>query len=231
MADRHRRGAVRPTRSEPIGVAFSGRHRQRLGVPRDLPHHAAPRPVAVAAQGVRAESSATDPTSSRRGPSCRRSACRCSSRRSRRRPEELDVGETVRVLEDYKALDVECAAMGLRLCRGIRAALSGMAASGRRRRRRRKPEGLSDRRESRAHDPQRRRQPDAVPGRLGRRPDQALADLQRRAEPQLRAHLRAGAPLRLRRIQSLHAAERDRGGGRDPVRGAHRATTCRRSTR
>src|SRR5499427_8938615 len=33
---------------------------------------------------------------------------------------ELDVCETVRVLEDYKALDVECAAMGLRLCRGIR---------------------------------------------------------------------------------------------------------------
>src|SRR5262249_26799206 len=34
---------------------------------------------------------------------------------------ELDACETVRVLEDYKALDVECAAMGLRLCRGIRA--------------------------------------------------------------------------------------------------------------
>jgi asparagine synthase (glutamine-hydrolysing) len=33
---------------------------------------------------------------------------------------ELDVCETVRLLEDYKALDVECAAMGLRLCRGIR---------------------------------------------------------------------------------------------------------------
>jgi asparagine synthase (glutamine-hydrolysing) len=32
----------------------------------------------------------------------------------------LDACETVRVLEDYKALDVECAAMGLRLCRGIR---------------------------------------------------------------------------------------------------------------
>ena len=33
---------------------------------------------------------------------------------------ELDVCETIRVLEDYKTLDVECAAMGLRLCRGIR---------------------------------------------------------------------------------------------------------------
>lgn len=33
----------------------------------------------------------------------------------------LDVGETLRVLEDYKILDVECASMGLALCRGIRA--------------------------------------------------------------------------------------------------------------
>jgi asparagine synthase (glutamine-hydrolysing) len=35
-------------------------------------------------------------------------------------PDELDACETIRVLEDYKALDVECAAMGLRLFRGIR---------------------------------------------------------------------------------------------------------------
>jgi asparagine synthase (glutamine-hydrolysing) len=33
---------------------------------------------------------------------------------------DLDVEETLRVLEDYKPLDVECAAMGLLLCRGIR---------------------------------------------------------------------------------------------------------------
>jgi asparagine synthase (glutamine-hydrolysing) len=36
------------------------------------------------------------------------------------KPEDLDVSATLRVLEDYKTLDVECAAMGLRLCRGIR---------------------------------------------------------------------------------------------------------------
>jgi asparagine synthase (glutamine-hydrolysing) len=36
------------------------------------------------------------------------------------KPEDVDAAETVRVLEDYKVLDVECAAMGLRLCRGIR---------------------------------------------------------------------------------------------------------------
>jgi asparagine synthase (glutamine-hydrolysing) len=35
-------------------------------------------------------------------------------------PEDLDLTETLRVLEDYKPLDVECAAMGLRLCQGIR---------------------------------------------------------------------------------------------------------------
>ncbi len=33
----------------------------------------------------------------------------------------LDISETLRVLEDYKPLDVECASMGLALCRGIRA--------------------------------------------------------------------------------------------------------------
>jgi len=32
----------------------------------------------------------------------------------------LDVSETIRVVEDYKPLDIECAAMGLTLCRGIR---------------------------------------------------------------------------------------------------------------
>lgn len=33
----------------------------------------------------------------------------------------LDVSEAIRLIEDYKPLDVECAAMGLALCRGIRA--------------------------------------------------------------------------------------------------------------
>jgi asparagine synthase (glutamine-hydrolysing) len=32
----------------------------------------------------------------------------------------VDVSETIRVVEDYKPLDVECASMGLTLCRGIR---------------------------------------------------------------------------------------------------------------
>ena len=36
------------------------------------------------------------------------------------RADDLDVDRTLRVLEDYKSLDVECAAMGLRLLRGIR---------------------------------------------------------------------------------------------------------------
>lgn len=34
--------------------------------------------------------------------------------------DDLDLDETLRVLEDYKPLDVECAALGLRLYRGIR---------------------------------------------------------------------------------------------------------------
>ena len=35
-------------------------------------------------------------------------------------PDDLDACETIKVLEDYKPLDVECASMGLRLFRGIR---------------------------------------------------------------------------------------------------------------
>jgi asparagine synthase (glutamine-hydrolysing) len=35
-------------------------------------------------------------------------------------PRDLDAAVTLRVIEDYKPLDVECAAMGLLLCRGIR---------------------------------------------------------------------------------------------------------------
>jgi asparagine synthase (glutamine-hydrolysing) len=36
------------------------------------------------------------------------------------KPDDLDVEATLRVLEDYKSLDVECTAMGLLLCKGIR---------------------------------------------------------------------------------------------------------------
>jgi len=35
-------------------------------------------------------------------------------------PAELDMAETIRVVEDYKTLDVEAAAMGMLLCKGIR---------------------------------------------------------------------------------------------------------------
>jgi asparagine synthase (glutamine-hydrolysing) len=40
-------------------------------------------------------------------------------------PASLDGEETIRVLEDYKPLDVECAAMGLALLRGVRARYPG----------------------------------------------------------------------------------------------------------
>jgi asparagine synthase (glutamine-hydrolysing) len=36
-------------------------------------------------------------------------------------PEQIDLAATLRVIEDYKPLDVECAAVGMLLCRGIRA--------------------------------------------------------------------------------------------------------------
>ena len=40
-------------------------------------------------------------------------------------PDSLDDLEALRVLEDYKPLDVQCAAMGVRLCDGIRARYPG----------------------------------------------------------------------------------------------------------
>ena len=72
-------------------------------------------------------------------------------------------------------------------------ALSRLAPAGGRRRRRREPQGLSDRGEQRAHDPQRRQQPHAVPGRVGRGVDQALAHVLGRLQPRLRARLRLRA--------------------------------------
>ena len=105
----------------------------------------------------------------------------------------LDYKETIRVIEDYKQLDVEAATMALALCRGIRQRypdwkylVDGDGGD----------ENLKDypiEENSGADDPQRPEQPDAVPGRLGCRHDQALADLFRRPEPRSRADLCAGA--------------------------------------
>jgi asparagine synthase (glutamine-hydrolysing) len=41
------------------------------------------------------------------------------------RTDDLNVEQTLRAIEDYKPLDVECAALGLLLCRGIRARYPG----------------------------------------------------------------------------------------------------------
>ena len=74
-------------------------------------------------------------------------------------------------------------------------ALSRVAAARGRRRRRREPQGLPDRGEQRADDPQRRQQSHALSGRVGGGVDQALAHLFGRIQPRLRAWvcLRAGA--------------------------------------
>ena len=133
----------------------------------------------------------------------------------------LDAAEAVRVIEDYKPLDVECATVALALLRGIRE---------------RYPEwryladgdggdenlkGLSDRGESGAFDSQRGEQLDALSGGLGRRRGEALAHLHRRLQPVVRPHLGAAAALRLRRVQPLHAARGGAGGRGHPVRRAH----------
>ena len=60
----------------------------------------------------------------------------------------LNVDETIRVIEDYKALDVQSATMAMALCRGVRQRYPDVALPDRRRRRRREPQGLSHRAES-----------------------------------------------------------------------------------
>ncbi len=109
----------------------------------------------------------------------------------------VDWREAVRVIEDYKPLDVQCAAMAPGAVPRHSGALPRLAFPARRRRRRREPQGLPHRREPRIDDPQRPQQPDAVSGRLGRGRDQALADLLRRPQPRLRPHLRPRRGLRL----------------------------------
>src|SRR6185369_9790506 len=99
-------------------------------------------------------------------------------------------------------------------------AVSRVAAARGRRRRRREPQGLPDRGEQRADDPQRRQQSHALPGRVGGGVDQALAHLFRRAQPRLRTWIRRRTRARLRGVQPVHAAVGDRRGGGDPVRGA-----------
>ena len=130
----------------------------------------------------------------------------------------VDPLAAVELIEDYKPRDVECAAVGMALLGELRRRYPEWRFNRRRRRRRRELEGLSDRGEPGADHRQRGQQPHALPGRLGRRGDQALLDLQRRPESRHGAHLRAGQPLRLCRFLALHLPGGDRRGGSDPVR-------------
>ena len=130
----------------------------------------------------------------------------------------IDPLRAVVVIEDYKPLDVECAAVNLALLAAIRRPLSRVAPARRRRRRRRESEGLSDRGEQRADDPQRRQQSHAVPGRMGRRVDQALAHLLRRVQSRLRPRIRLRARVWLRRLQPVHASVGHRRRRGHPVR-------------
>ena len=185
---RHRRRAVRRR--------VLRRHRQRRGLSRDLSRHACSSACPRRGSRRSRSTSATARTCSRPPVSRPARAVDCSSKRSRprrrpRRRTRRSACSRTTSRSTSSARRWACA-----LPRHPRA-LPGVAVPGRRRRRRREPQGLPDRGEPGADDPQRDRQPDALPGRLGRRPDQALAHLQRRAEPQLRPHLCAGPPLRL----------------------------------
>ena len=59
-------------------------------------------------------------TCSRRALSSNRSASASSWSRCKRTPADLDIENTLRLVEDYKPLDIESATMAVALCRGIR---------------------------------------------------------------------------------------------------------------
>ena len=92
----------------------------------------------------------------------------------------LDVAETIRIVEDYKPLDIEAACMALALCRGIRTRypdwrylVDGDGGD----------ENLKDYPIEENPELTIRsvcEQSDALPGRLGRGQDEAFPDLQRR---------------------------------------------------
>ena len=129
----------------------------------------------------------------------------------------LDVEETLRVLEDYKPLDVECAAMGLELCRGIRARYphwrhlaDGDGGD----------ENLKDYPIEDNHELTIRSVIDNLMlyQKVGRRSNQALPHLQRRPQPQLRPDMHRHASSDSQ-ASAIHAARRRRDRRRHSVRG------------
>ena len=133
-------------------------------------------------------------------------------------PETLDPLEAVRVVEDYKPLDVESATMALALFRGIRERypswrylLDGDGGD----------ENLKDYPIEENPELTIRsvvNNPAPLPGGLGCRAHEALSDLLGRAEPLILPHVCAAAAARVRGIQPLHAPPRHRDRRGDPVR-------------
>ncbi len=133
----------------------------------------------------------------------------------------LDPFEAVRVIEDYKPLDVESATMAIALLRGIRARYPGwrflLDGDG-------GDENLKD--YPIEENPELTIR-SVVNNLMLYQEGWGVGSLKHsrhvhgRPEPLVRAHLRAAPDVRLHGLQPLHAAPRRRGGRRDPVRGPH----------
>ncbi len=135
---------------------------------------------------------------------------------------EVDPLEAVELIEDYRPLDVECAAMGLALLRGVR---------------RRYPEwrrivdgdGGDENLKSYPIEDNPELTIRSVVGNSMLYQEGWGVDAVKHSltysggySPLLRAQLGTGAPLRLPPVQPVHPAGRGGGGGGDPVRRAHR---------
>ena len=129
----------------------------------------------------------------------------------------LDYQETIRVIEDYKQLDVEAATMALALLPRHPRALSRLEVPGGRRRRRREPEGLPDRGELGADDPQRLNNLMLYQEGWG---VETIKHSLTYSGGQSRGHVRTYAPARVLGFQGFSPyalAQCDRGGRRNSV--------------
>jgi asparagine synthase (glutamine-hydrolysing) len=142
-------------------------------------------------------------------------------------PSALDPAEAVRVVEDYKPLDVQSATMALALLRGIRARYPEWrhVADGDGGDENLKDYPIEENSELTIRSVV--SNPMLYQEGWGVGPAQALADLHGRPEPLVHAHVRAAAALRVRGLLAVHEPEARRGRGGDPFDALTRGDVAR----
>ena len=121
--------AARVPAHEPIGVCFSGGIDSGSVFLTDLPRDAQAGHESLAAESLCARRGRWPGCWRRLAPSWMSLGLGLFLEPIAVDASSLDVDETIRVIEDYKALDVESATMAMALCRGIASTLSWIGAT------------------------------------------------------------------------------------------------------